>query len=231
MSRAKIREQLNQLEYLSKRLSALQSRDEMARKNVGEDQPLIRRSKEELEQEADYLTLVPRTVFSPTAPTVTETTFSTGPPYHLATSAPGVGLPLPPPPPPPPPSKLTRPTPLPGLNPTLGQPHVPFLPPIPEAYIPPPPAIPTTTVIQSTAAATNAIPSSAETARVVVTTALSARGNQIPIVQPNPTGLRPMPLSSAIATLTRSATFKNPGGKPDTAQNPPTAPKKEEEEK
>ncbi len=102
----------------------------MARKNIGEDQPLIHRSKEELEQEADYLTLVPRTILSPSAPTVTETTFSTGPPYHLATTAPGIGLPLPPPPPPPPPSKLTRPTPLPGLNPTLGQPHVPFLPPV-----------------------------------------------------------------------------------------------------
>ncbi len=97
MSRAEIREQLNQLEYLSKRLSALQSRDEMTRKNIGEDQPFIRRSKEELEQEVDYQTLVPRTIFSPTAPTVTETTFSTGHPYHLATTAPGIGLPLPPP--------------------------------------------------------------------------------------------------------------------------------------
>ncbi len=152
MSRAEIREQLNQLEYLSKRLSALQSQDETTRRNHGEDRPLILRSKEELEQEADYLTLVPRTVFFPTAPTVTETTFSTGPPYHLATTAPGIGLPLPPPPPPPPPPKLTRPQSLPGLNPTLGQPHAPFLPPIPEAYIPPPPAAPTATIPQPTAA-------------------------------------------------------------------------------
>lgn len=47
MSRAEIREQLNQLEYLSKRLSALQSRDDARRNNQGgahEDQPLILRS-------------------------------------------------------------------------------------------------------------------------------------------------------------------------------------------
>ncbi len=83
MSRAEIREQLNQLESLSKRLSALQSQDEAVRKNQGEDQPLILRSKEKLEQEADYLTLVPRTVFSPTATTVTEATFSTGSPISF----------------------------------------------------------------------------------------------------------------------------------------------------
>ena len=48
MSRDEIREQLNQLEYLSKRLSALQSRDKATRKDQGEHQPLILLSKEKL---------------------------------------------------------------------------------------------------------------------------------------------------------------------------------------
>ncbi len=188
MSRDEIREQLNQLEYLSKCLSALQSRDKATRKDQGEHQPLILLSKEKLEQEADYLTLVPRTVFSPTAPTVTETTFSTGPPYHLATTAPGIGLPLPPPPPPPTPSKLTCPQLLPGLNPTLGNPQAPFLAPIPEAYIPPHPVVPTATVPQPTAAPGQA-PSPEAATEGNSANAPVEEGNQIPITLPNPTGL------------------------------------------
>lgn len=96
---AEIREQQNQLEYISKCLAALQSRDNAAKKGQEEpreEQTLIFRTKEELEQEANYLTLVPRTIFSPTAPTVrTETKFSTRPPHHPATTAPRNWAPAP----------------------------------------------------------------------------------------------------------------------------------------
>ena len=177
MSRAEIREQLNQLEYFSKRLSALQSQDATTRKNAGEEEPLILRSKEELEQEADHLSLDQGLSSPPPRPRSPKTTFSTGPPYHLATIAPEIGLPLPPPPPPP--SKLSRPPSLPGLNPTLGQPHAPFLPPIPEAYIPPPPVIPTTTAIQSVTTP-NPATNSNEPAQKTVTSAPTTRGTKFP---------------------------------------------------
>ena len=89
----------------------MQSTDDKRREaseKTPEAHPFILRSKEELEQEADFLTLTPCTVFSPTAPTVTETTFSTSPSDYLALTAPGIGLSLPRLPPPP---ALPRPQP------------------------------------------------------------------------------------------------------------------------
>ncbi len=162
-----------------------QSNKERSRRTSTSDSPEQGKT---LEQEADYLALVPRTVFSPTASTVTETTFSTGPPYHLATTAPGIGLPQPPPPPPPTPSKQTCPQLLPGLNPTLGHPHAPFLAPIPETYIPPPPVVPTATVPQPTAAPGPA-PNPEAATEGNSANAPVEEGNQIPITLPNPTGL------------------------------------------